>query len=421
VTTIADMTVGPDRKTDGCPWRLAKRYIASVVPRTSLPPAAIPVLLTLAALLALAPGACGRTNLNTFVEVSGSAGNVGTAGIGGAAGTFGTAGTFSMAGSFGTAGVVNTAGTIGAEAGVFGQAGTAAGTGPATCVEGTNTCADANTGEICMGGVFQTFFCPMGCFNGVCAECVPGSTRCTSGTAWQFCGPTGFWQPSETCAGTCENGACVGCADGATRCASHEGQQTCKGGQWMPAVDCPFVCVGDACGMTPRHVFVTSQTVAGGNIGGIPGADDICRTLAVSANLGTSFIAWLSDDTSSPVGRFAEDAGPYVLVDGSIVANNWTDLTSGTLRHPIDTTELGGPPPTSSTICGNDAVWTDTDPNGIVFQGDASCDGWSNLMGTTAGFGSTTATAEWTDMCLGGSAGGTPTCLGTAPLFCFEQ
>jgi hypothetical protein len=291
-----------------------------------------------------------------------------------------------------------------------------------TCVEGTNTCADPLTAQICMGGVFLPFNCAMGCFGGVCAECAPGSSVCASSEAMQVCNASGILLPPETCAGSCLNGACVaGCTEGTTRCASPEAQQTCTGGAWTAAVDCPFVCGDGACGMNVRHVFVTSQTFVGGDLGGLTGADDNCRTLATGAALSSSYAAWLSDDTGSPAARFPQDVGPYVLVDGTVVANNWSDLTSGHLRHPIDLTETGGPPPMANSVCGSDAVWTDTDTNGMVFGTGFSCDDWLNPVGSAATLGSRASTTEWSDGCILGSAPSAPICDGTAPLYCFEQ
>ena len=256
----------------------------------------------------------------------------------------------------------------------------------------------------------------------MCAECVPGSSICVSDQAVEVCSGSGILQPRQTCATSCLNGACVSpCAEGTTRCASSGAQQTCIGGDWAPAVDCPFVCVGDACVMNVRHVFVTSQSVVGGELGGLTGADDVCRTLATGAGLSSSYAAWLSDDTGSPAARFPQDAGPYVLVDGTIVANNWSDLTSGMLRHAIDLTETGGPPPMASSVCGSDAVWTDTDTNGIVFGTGFSCDDWLNPMVSAAALGSTASTTEWTNACVLGSAPSAPICGETAALYCFEQ
>ena len=339
------------------------------------------------------------------------AGSAPDTGVGGT--TSGAAGT---AGTFGTAGSLGTAGTIGA-----------VDTRPPTCVEGTNSCADAQTAAICSGGVIQTFSCPMGCFDGVCAECVPGSTTCETENAVQTCGPDGIWQPAQTCDALCVNGACGTCVEGSTRCASHESQQTCKGGRWTAVADCEFVCVGDACGKNVRRVFVTSQAFVAGELGGLTGADDICQKLAISAGLSRSYAAWLSDETGSPVTRFPKDAGPYVLFDGTVVANNWTDLTSGVLRHPIDLNEWGGPPAQGSGNITPFAIWTDTSANGTLsttFPGDGSCSRWSDPTGMNVVFGSYQfATGNWSELGAEGSgAGTTPAiCENSAALYCFEQ
>jgi hypothetical protein len=354
----------------------------------------VPLVLLSAAATA---GACGRSSLDAPVDTTG------------AVATLGVAGTFGAAGTAGTSGTMGTAGTA-----------------SATCVEGTDTCAGPQTGEICSGGIFHTFNCPMGCFDGVCAECVPSSTSCATENTMQVCGPNGIWQPPHTCDALCINGACGSCLEGATRCSSPAGQQTCKGGRWTAATACEFVCVGDTCGKKVRNVFVTSQAFAGGELGGLTGADDICRKLAVSAGLSSSYAAWLSDDTGSPVSRFPVDVGPYVLVDGTLVANNWTDLTSGMLRHAIDRNERGGPPALSPDSITPAAVWTDTSASGTlstISPAGGSCSDWSDPMATTIVFGSFQfVSGDWSELGSEGSGAGAPPICGiSAALYCFEQ
>jgi hypothetical protein len=330
-------------------------------------------LVEVAVLLALAAGGCGRTTLDASVDVTGTAGTAGTAGTWGIGGGVGAAGRQGTAGDFGTAGAGGAAGTSG-------------------------------------------------------AKCVPGSTTCATGTSVQSCGPNGVWQPAQTCAGTCLDGACRACAEGTTRCTSREAEQTCKGGQWSPAAACPFVCVNDACGTNPKHVFATSKAFVAGKLGGLSGADDICRRLAVDAGLSSSYAAWLSDGTGSPVSRFPKDGGPYVLVDGTIVANNWTHLTSGTLRHPIDLNEMGGPPAQRIQSVTSKAVWTNTTasgtPSATIFATASSCNDWSDPMGTSVVFGSIElSTKGWSELGYESSGPGVaPTvCEGAAALYCFEQ
>ena len=92
-------------------------------------------------------------------------------------------------------------------------------------------------------------------------------------------------------------------------------------------------------------VFVTS-TSYDGNLGGLAGADAKCQDQADAAGLTGTFKAWLSDAKGSPSTRFTRSAGaPYVLVDGTVIADNYAGLTSGSLEHPINQTETGGAPP----------------------------------------------------------------------------
>jgi hypothetical protein len=389
--------------------------ISSLVPRAShlFPSAAI--------LAALVFAGCGRTALDAFAPLSAAGGQggaagqatAGTSGLAGQAGTLGQGG-LDVAGAFGQGGLGG-GGQGGSSLGGGGGQATAGTSG--TCPEGTNTCADTFTGEICMGGVFVTFMCPMGCFNGVCAECQPGTSSCASDAELQVCSDQGVLLPTQPCPGACSDGACTGCMEGATRCASHEGEQTCMANQWTAAVDCPFVCVGSACAQNVKHVFVTSQIFEAGAFGGIPGADDICRKLAVAAGLSSSYAAWLSDSTTSPVARFPEDAGPYELVDGTIVANNWTDLTSGQLRHAIDLTELGMPPPTAPGGCAG-GVWSDTTEAGALLDPTATCGDWADPTASMTAQGSTTSIDMWSAFC---EASTDAACSQSAPFYCFEQ
>jgi hypothetical protein len=117
-----------------------------------------------------------------------------------------------------------------------------------------------------------------------------------------------------------------------------------------------------------KFVFVTSTT-HDGNLGGLKGADAICRSLAKAAGLGTRFMAWISDDSSGgPPLRFRNlSANPYLLTDGVIIAANWADLVDGTLRQGVVFDENG------AFVSGE--VWTGTNPLGDV--GIVGCSDWS--------------------------------------------
>jgi hypothetical protein len=158
-----------------------------------------------------------------------------------------------------------------------------------------------------------------------------------------------------------------------------------------------------------RLVFVTSA-LYNGNLGGIAGADAKCMTRAAAAGLPGTFRAWISTTTTSPSATFTHYTLPYKLVDGTTIANNWADLTDGTLLARINKTETGAP------VSNESAVWTNTKANGSQEGGTYDCSGWT----TTSGQGYTGVTEEadsnWTSWVYGQYA-----CSVTIPLYCFQQ
>src|SRR5207248_2371284 len=135
--------------------------------------------------------------------------------------------------------------------------------------------------------------------------------------------------------------------------------------------------------------------------GGLAGADAKCQALASAAALTGTYKAWLSTSTINARDRVTQSGVPYTLVDGTVVATNFTQLTSGTLLHAINKTQSNGAPPASDAMCNSTQVWTDTFSNGT---GDLSdCDEWTN-SGTTTGtaiLGDYTVTdGHWTYHCL---------------------
>jgi hypothetical protein len=171
-----------------------------------------------------------------------------------------------------------------------------------------------------------------------------------------------------------------------------------------------------------RRVFVTS-TIYTGNLGGLSGADAKCQSRADAAKLPGTYKVWLSapGPDASPTTRIVHSTLPYGLVDGTIVANDWNDLTDGRLLAPINQTEFGGGPPATAAPCATNApeaaVFTATTPSG-TYTGtqalDTSCASWTSNVGLTQ-FGSTgTTSPPWTAGCVKG-------CQLSAALFCVEQ
>ncbi|MBN9163842.1 MAG: hypothetical protein J0I07_22935 [Myxococcales bacterium] len=166
------------------------------------------------------------------------------------------------------------------------------------------------------------------------------------------------------------------------------------------------------------RVFVTS-TSYDGNLGGLSGADAKCQVHADAAGLSGTFKAWLSDATGSPSTRFTRSADPYALVDGTVIADDYAELTSGSLQHPIDKTETGGAPPVQP-VFGRAVVWTGTSESGNVYWLTHTCSNWTSSVYDPQGnivaiLGETNETTGWS-FAYGGTY-----CDRMNALFCFEQ
>jgi hypothetical protein len=147
---------------------------------------------------------------------------------------------------------------------------------------------------------------------------------------------------------------------------------------------------------------------------------------AAVGNLSGTFKAWLSTTTVNAATHLTtHSTGPYVLQDGiTIVANNWADLTDGTLDHAIDQDESGnvsasGTGRTFGACTGGgtsgSSVFTDSATDGTFFS-VSDCGGWTNAtVFSSAINGDSFATgASWTEECA------TP-CDLTSALYCIQQ
>jgi len=152
-----------------------------------------------------------------------------------------------------------------------------------------------------------------------------------------------------------------------------------------------------------------SSTSVAANAGSAVAFDATCQSLADGRNFSGTWKAWVSDAASSPSSRFAHATVPYRLLDGTVVANNWNDLTDGSLAHAIDVFDDASPASASLQ------VWTGTTYAGSVASG--TCTNWTQAsMSLIADFGLTDRTDDgWSDWQL-------QYC--NAPgmhLYCFEQ
>jgi hypothetical protein len=162
--------------------------------------------------------------------------------------------------------------------------------------------------------------------------------------------------------------------------------------------------------------------IADGNLGGLAGADAHCQRLASDAGLPGAYRAWLSDSRDSPSTRFTRSTGPYVLANGTVIADRYADFTDGTLDNAIARTERDEDPPEST---GNDcnkvnsptAVWSGSAANGggIPVGAGQRCQDWTSAegngqMGDAARFDE----PAWSTAC-------SSVCTARAPLYCIQQ
>jgi hypothetical protein len=158
-------------------------------------------------------------------------------------------------------------------------------------------------------------------------------------------------------------------------------------------------------GVSQRRIFVT-DTIQNADFGGTTGADALCASQATAAGRRGEFKAWLSTISSPVLDRLTHSTVPYVLVDGTLIANDWNDLVDGSILTPIDLDANQRPR--------SGDVWTGTLPSGLPYTND-DCEGFTNgsagigLCGTTASMN-----ANWT-------ANATPDCSVELRLYCIEQ
>lgn len=174
-------------------------------------------------------------------------------------------------------------------------------------------------------------------------------------------------------------------------------------------------------------VFISSGEFTGA-LGGLAGADRLCQSLADAEGLTGTFKAWLSDSTTSAAQRLTHSAVPYVDVWGRRVANDWYDLTSGTLQEAIKVDEKGydytnalGCDPVFQAF-GVGSVWTNTRWDGTASGGPNCMDWTDNRSNDQGGEGGLVgfycyATRGWTDPMNPATSG----CAAERTLYCIQQ
>jgi hypothetical protein len=173
---------------------------------------------------------------------------------------------------------------------------------------------------------------------------------------------------------------------------------------------------------TDLRVFATSSLHGGGFANAVRDGegvaqahevgDSICQELADDAELGGTWVAWLSTDAEDAIDHVT-GAGPWRDTTGEIVFADRAALAT-TPAIAITHDETG------AAITG--VVWTGTSTGGLSVPGDATNDtydcydfGYSGIDRFTGAIvGDATSTAMWT-------RSATRSCNQMARLYCFEQ
>ena len=265
---------------------------------------------------------------------------------------------------------------------------------------------DACTGDHCTTGNVCLHTNDVVCNAGDCevAICNPSTGQCE--TTMESC-PT---DPTDLCkVPVCIANACIG---GADLCSFED--TVCGEGE---------VCNSGTgqCELAGNRVFVTDSLVRAQNIGGLDGADARCQAGADAANIGGTWKAWLSTSTVNAKDRI-DGSGPYVRMDGALIANDLADLTDGSIAVAINLSEFGAQP--DGGFIDFTRVWTGTDTNGeaadVTFSALISsfCFDWTGEGGNQAAHrGEYTRTdAQWTIR-----SDAFAICNSLLRLYCFES
>lgn len=188
---------------------------------------------------------------------------------------------------------------------------------------------NVNMDDCCGDGVLDEFEeCDAGNYNSDAGEC---TSKCKEA----FCGDGLVLPYVEAC-------------DGDPLCTSECTFTTCGNGavepyEWCePRGPADPECT-DLCGDGRKVIFVTSVHYKGGEIGsilgGLAGADARCQELAVNAGVPGDFKAWLAtSEDDAPLVRFNWLEGPYVDVNGNLIAETWSEIV---YNPPPNVTEWG--------------------------------------------------------------------------------
>ena len=161
------------------------------------------------------------------------------------------------------------------------------------------------------------------CVAGTCAS----AQSANAGTAPD--GKSGEARPDE-------NGASEG-GDSNAKTGSDPGSKDPNGSDPGPT---PTPKPGNVGIIPTDHLVFVSRATFTGKMGGLAGADTLCKSAATAAGYGGAWKAILSDETTNAKARLTFTK-PIKNTKGTLIANNATELWSGAIANPILFDEKG--------------------------------------------------------------------------------
>jgi hypothetical protein len=166
----------------------------------------------------------------------------------------------------------------------------------------------------------------------------------------------------------------------------------------------------------PLRVFASRGVYAGDLIhhvaaasDGLAAADAICQLRADAAELGGTWVAWLSSSEVDAIDRISGQ-GPWALLDGTVVFHNRAQLQTEPLGA-LDRDEFGKRQ--DDCFCGRVYVWTGTRAGG--FRHENTCGDWTSRQDVGRhGMSQPAPSFAWTDYA-------NDRCTDGKRLLCLEQ
>ncbi|MEI8230171.1 MAG: DUF4215 domain-containing protein [Candidatus Peregrinibacteria bacterium] len=171
------------------------------------------------------------------------------------------------------------------------------------------------------------------------------------------------------------------------------------------------------CRYSGHIVFVTADTYLGGQLGGVGGADGICKDVSMSAGYNGEWKAILSSSMSDARKRISVTYERIFNTRGTLIAEGSDEFWSANHRQSI-LTEYGESIATSNIRDIQDVVFSGTNSNGLRANGSQDgrlyCNDWGNAPYTSTYYygRSYDIDADWI------GAGSHP-CTSPAHLYCF--